>query len=481
MLYWEQGPNQIHLGHILRVLPNLLDKSVHMVVTSPPYWGLRDYGLEPEIWDGDSECSHEWGNKLSSAQRQRNKADGGIHADRKAGSQPEMLHPSQGQFCQLCNAWRGSLGLEPTPELYVDHMVQIFREVRRVLRDDGTLWLNLGDSYASQGGANPHTAPSGTGNNSKLETAIPARTPPSGLKPKDLIGIPWRVAFALQADGWYFRSDIIWHKPNPMPESVTDRPTKAHEYLFLLTKSQKYFYDHEAVKEPTSHGHEAKWDNGLDGHEGGYSHIGQGSSTRKFNKNSSTRNKRSVWTVTTKPFPGAHFATFPPKLIEPCVLAGTSACGCCPECGAPWVGVVTIKKEKDPNRHTGRSAVGNTDRNDGDSERMISSSLTIGFRPSCTHYDDRYRSEHPESSNSRKRAQRAASGDHWIRTRRRPGKSTWKITRPIVLDPFGGSGTTGIVADQHGRSFILVDLSEKYLREIMVPRVEAATKQMKLF
>jgi len=216
--------------------------------------------------------------------------------------------------CGKCGATRidNQLGLEETPEAFVAGLVDVFREVKRVLRDDGTLWLNLGDSYfgsSSQGGKSEKQESNTRSKKSEY------------LKPKDLIGIPWKVAFALQADGWYLRQDIIWHKPNPMPESVTDRCTKSHEYIFLLSKSQKYFYDHEAIKEPGQ-------DWGTRDRKKGSAFVDStpGRSPQSGGKNcdfSEGRNKRSVWTVTTKPYKEAHFATYPPALITPCVLAGS--------------------------------------------------------------------------------------------------------------------------------------------------------------
>jgi DNA modification methylase len=308
-------------GDCLDVLTTLPSGSVSCCVTSPPYWGLRDYGV------------------------------------------------------------KGQIGLEETPEAYVGRMVEVFREVKRVLADDGTLWLNLGDSYAgsnaSQGGdgsratyADGRKSLAGamaraTHRNSQV--LQPKIVP--GLPAKNLLGIPWRVAFALQADGWYLRSDIIWHKPNPMPESVRDRPTKAHEYLFLLTKRERYFYDADAVREPhavptqnrysTARRSEAK----AHGERGkGFNAIGS-DYTRKtaFDPSSTGRNRRSVWTICPKPYKGAHFATFPPALVEPCILAG------CPKGG-------------------------------------------------------------------------------------------------VVLDPFCGSGTTGQVAAEHGRSFLGIELNGDYLK-----------------
>ena len=264
---------ELKQGDCIEQLKTLPEKSIQTCVTSPPYWGLRDYG-----------------------------------------------NPDQ-------------LGLEPTPELYVQNMVDVFREVKRVLRDDGTVWLNLGDSYAA-GCMSGRTGPNSIIKSSQQENygvmnadSGKRRYPANiGLKQKDLVGIPWLVAFALRADGWYLRQDIIWHKPNPMPESVTDRCTKAHEYIFLLTKSAKYYYDAEAVKGPTSiNSHKKRKDGGLSPYElNAYSKENLPGGIGKYNPTQNTkRNKRSVWTVSTQPYPGAHFATFPPKLIEPCILAGS--------------------------------------------------------------------------------------------------------------------------------------------------------------
>ena len=226
--------NTIIQGDAREVLKTLPDNSINCCVTSPPYWGLRDYGVE-------------------------------------------------GQF-----------GLEKTPEEYVSKMVEVFREVKRVLRGDGTLWLNLGDSYCGTGNKGKYKDPKYLNGRNGQRVALNNKI--KGLKPKDLVGIPWRVAFALQADGWWLRQDIIWHKPNPIPESVTDRCTKAHEYIFLLTKKRKYFYDREAIREAPKPGRVYKEVKGA--------------------------NKRSVWTIPAKPFKGAHFAVFPPDLIRPCILAG---------------------------------------------------------------------------------------------------------------------------------------------------------------
>lgn len=258
---------EIRQGRNLDLLAEMPDESVQTCVTSPPYWGLRDYGEDDQ------------------------------------------------------------LGLEPTPEEYVENLVAVFREVRRVLRDDGTLWLNLGDSYASGEIGRHDGRTEGSHYGAKHPGKRQQARLTTGLKPKDLVGIPWRVAFALQADGWYLRSDIIWHKPNPMPESVTDRPTKSHEYIFLLTKQPRYYYDADAIREAgsdNSHG------GGQTGAHRYYAQAGRNDSASLAIAQPAGergRNRRSVWTVTTKPFSGAHFAVFPPDLIEPCVLAG------CPEGG----------------------------------------------------------------------------------------------------------------------------------------------------
>lgn len=257
--------NQILYGDCRTSLRNLaaLGVKAQTCVTSPPYFGLRDYGHE------------------------------------------------------------GQLGLEQSPQEYVSNMVEVFRCVWDVLADDGTLWLNIGDSYAVGGMSNPSSKSTlGGGRDRGASGYSLSRTVPDGLKAKDLIGIPWRVAFALQADGWYLRQDIIWHKPNPLPESVRDRCTKAHEYLFLLSKSDRYYFDSEAMKEPATgrdpgnkktHKY-AKAGAYVDG--GAQKNIGACGARE-------TRNRRSVWTVATRPYKGAHFAVFPPALIEPCVLAGS--------------------------------------------------------------------------------------------------------------------------------------------------------------
>ena len=327
-------------GDALTELRKLADESVNCCVTSPPYWGLRDYGTAK--WEGGgSECDHLAGPLASSKS--------GLH-DGAGCSESEKVRTGGMPFrevCGKCGAHRidSQLGLEKTPEEYVAKMVEVFREVRRVLRDDGTLWLNLGDSYASQPAGNKipsgfsQTRPSRrTGDGNQETVRLPQKR--FGLKPKDLVGIPWRVAFALQADGWWLRQDIIWAKPNPMPESVRDRCTKAHEYIFMLTKSARYWYDAEAVKEVGAEKPRKK--------EGG---AGESAVDRKSRGHDNcmgtdgTRNRRSVWTITTKPYAEAHFATFPPEIPELCIKTGCPKGGKVldPFFGAGTTGLVAMR------------------------------------------------------------------------------------------------------------------------------------------
>lgn len=380
----------IKLGDALAQLRTLPAASVHCCVTSPPYWGLRDYGVE------------------------------------------------------------GQLGLEKTPEEYVAKMVAVFQEVKRVLREDGTLWLNMGDSYCGGNTGNQTNVGQRYGDGKESIGHIFRRdgafAKSIGLKPKDLCGMPWRLAFALQADGWYLRSDIIWHKPNPMPESVTDRPTKSHEYIFLLSKSERYFYDQEAVKEqsidPESlrpEGRNLRKDDKfatafLDEKRNGIARTRAG-----FSKLEGvcypTRNKRTVWTVPSFAFPGSHFATFPPDLIKPCILAGTSAKGCCAKCGAPWERVVENTPEYAAFCESERIRKNGGMR----SSELETAGLTRG------------------SSNKSVTAERKTTG--W-----RPTCQCNAETIPCtVLDPFGGSGTTGMVAIELGRKAILIELNPEYV------------------
>jgi DNA modification methylase len=279
----------IYQGDCLDILPTLEPKSIQCCVTSPPYYGLRDYGCE------------------------------------------------------------GQIGLESTPEAYVEKLVAVFREVLRVLADDGTLWLNLGDSYNGSQQTGGVKSISGKGK-SQPHGGIFKDAP--GLKPKDLVGIPWRVAFALQADGWYLRQDIIWAKPNPMPESVTDRCTKSHEYIFLLSKSARYFYDQDSIREP----HKRLWDESNGGSVSTGRTVKCGGAMGDMSShpkgyplpNVLGANKKSVWSITTKPYKEAHFATFPEEIPRTCILAGSKKGDTIldPFSGAGTTGVVAEKLDR---------------------------------------------------------------------------------------------------------------------------------------
>lgn len=324
-------------------------------------------------------------------------------------------------------------------------MVEVFREVHRVLRDDGTLWLNLGDSYSS-GGRTTQTVDSARGP-SKRDIGADAASgkqeylngtamrPPviDGIAGKNLLMIPARVALALQADGWWLRSEIIWNKPNPMPESVTDRPTKSHEHIFLLSKSDRYFYDAEAVKEP---GVIPAGTLGAKGSAERQSQEGVNARPPEYKVYDGTRNLRDVWTITTKPFSGAHFATFPPEIPEICIKAGTSERGACPTCGAPWVRETETETEfAGGSGRAGRTAEEMNGsgkwRNGGTSGNVnlklgpVTRSKTTGWAPGCDC----------------------------------PGNARVPCA---VLDPFGGAGTTGLVAAKLGRNAVLCELNPAY-------------------
>lgn len=340
--------NRIYCMDALQYLLQCEDNSVHCIITSPPYYGLRDYQTD------------------------------------------------------------GQIGLRDTLDGYLDTMTLIFREARRVLRDDGVLWLNMGDSYARQAGDDSKKETdsgmkTGRTGHSKDLFKSGNNTPPPGLKPKDLMGVPWRLAFRLQDDGWYLRQDIVWHKPNPMPESVRDRCTKAHEYVFLMAKSARYWYDADAIRGPMIKG---------DANGG----------AKNYRVGTMGRNKRSVWTVSTEAFPDAHFATFPTKLITPMVLAGCPH-KTCAVCGAGWERVVDYKSN-----YTQREAAHtpNNCKTKVDSTGWEPPTIKYnGWRPTCT-----------------------------CNAETRPG---------VVLDMFMGSGTTALVARQNGRDYLGCDISPEYV------------------
>jgi DNA modification methylase len=388
----QSGRNwDLLIGDCRDMLATLTAKSVQTCITSPPYWGLRDYGVD------------------------------------------------------------GQIGLEETPDDFLAGMVDVFAAVWRVLRDDGTAWVNMGDSYASS------PASGGAG---QQEGGEHKRTPrrtyerPEGLKPKDLCGMPWRLAFALQAAGWYLRSDIIWSKPNPMPESCTDRPTKAHEYVFLLTKRPRYFYDADAVRETAEYGRGSDFRAPRYIGNNARDNAAIAETRTNVGGTGGTRNRRTVWAIPTQAYSEAHFATFPEALVVPCILAGTSERGACPACGSPWVRVVE-RGEKSP--RTGR-AVGydyGTDKSDpGHNGRR-----SQRYRPTGAELAA-WRSENPDITTGWQPSCDCEPAD--------PVPCT-------VLDPFAGSGTTGKVAVELGRRFVGCELNPEYA-ELAAARIRNQRK-----
>ena len=468
----------IYQGDCVEVLKRLPEASVHTCVTSPPYWSLRDYGVPPSIWGGKPRCAHEWesaGSREGYTSKKKWQHEVNGQGERQTASAiTRKTNPDgwnqieQGQFCVDCGAWRGCLGLEPTPELYVEHLVTVFDQVRRVLRRDGTFWLNLGDCFNSQPGDHrnvglnertgravgqrkqEHSQPRPSYRRDRRPMGNAHHRTANGLKPKDLVGIPWMVAFALRARGWYLRMDNIWAKTNPMPESIKDRPTKSHEYVFLLAKSEGYFYDADAVREP----HKAHSIARAARARTGGKHLVADSGEPRNNPQSlrrqlsnalhhGGRNWRSVWTLPTSPFPGAHFATFPQRLVEPCILAGTSAHGCCSACGAPFRRIVELGDELRAQKLAGGSnrdgeyhgharkdyaAAGAQDPSAVKARILagMRERVTVGWKPTCRH-------------------------------------TLRDIVPCTVLDPFAGVLTTKVVADRLGRAFIGIELNPDYI------------------
>jgi len=446
--------NKVVLGSALDKLRELPSESVHCMVTSPPYWGLRAYSTTPQIWGGDKNCKHEWIKHIEQAKGGKNHPDrpSTVGGNRHMSETKIRGEPLESDFCRICGAWRGELGLEPTPELYIGHLVEIMREVKRVLRDDGTIWIIIGDSYNSSppGNTNPmsksglHGAQTSQKYRERLEETQQhqqeGRKLVAGLKPKDLVGIPWMLAFALRADGWWLRSDIIFSKNNPMPESVTDRPTKSHEYIFLLSKSKKYFYDADAIREDNVNPKRTNYKPGKEAYMEGNIHgpfddrivRNEGFKAYADGKVCVGRNKRSVWNINTQPYPDAHFAVFPTEIPRLCISAGTSEEGCCSSCGAPHERIT----EKGFTSHDGSTESLYEKGSSGGRISLLRqaareqgfeyqpSSKTVGWRATCN--------------------------------------CNAKTVPCTVLDPFAGSGTTGEVAKRLGRNYVLIELNPEY-------------------
>jgi len=312
---------EVIIGDNRQALKELADASVQTVVTSPPYWGLRDYGTAN--WTGgDESCEH-----IKDPSKTKKFGNDEFNKNRPSREATKLPGYYFKDLCELCGATfeDNQIGLEQSPDDFIEQLCVVFDEVWRVLKDDGTIWVNLGDSYSSMRDSKASPDSLRTGDGTRVGSAAnrnPENLRKAGLKHKDLVGIPWRFAFAMQARGWYLRSDIIWHKPNPMPESVTDRPTKSHEYIFLMTKSPRYYYDHEAIKEDAIWAEEKRAGQGrlhYDGKRQGEKGTGQENFVSIVDK----KNKRSVWQVNVKGYKEAHFATYPTELIEPCILAGS--------------------------------------------------------------------------------------------------------------------------------------------------------------
>ena len=395
--------NKVVQGDALQVLRTFPDNSVSCCISSIPYWSLRNYSVPPSVWGGDTGCDHFFSNG----------------------------------FCK-CGAWQGCLGEEPSPKQFVDNIVLVYREVRRVLHPRGTCWLNIGASYASyrDGKVVPQTISDGNQRNMPTENAVNRMRSvlePIGIKNKDMVLTPYMLAVALQADGWWFRSDIIWEKASAMPGSMKDRPTTSHEYIFLLTKNDQYFYDWYGVREPVTGGAHPRG-NGV------HPKSAKPGSGIKANTSFSeavsdlvdSRNLRTVWRINSEPSAlDTHFATFPEALVARMLMAGSSEKGICPECGSPMERIVAPSPEyaeflgKGYHDHENDAAAGNRQKKNKDAKKVNSSWVDKGWEKTCKHSFD-------------------------------------KAVPAVVMDPFMGSGTSGIVAIKARRNFVGIELNKEY-------------------
>lgn len=448
----------------------LAKESVHCVFTSPPYWGQRIYATAR--WaGGDPNCDHE-------AARKKTRFD--YPLNEKQGSNKGSDLRIYKAECPTCGANQvdGQLGSESTPDEYVKQMVNVFREIRRVLRPDGVVWLNLGDSYATHHG-------SGKGYDHNFRDPLLSEEightfnrpygSSIGLKEKDLVGIPWMVAFALREDGWYLRRDNIWFKPNPMPESAKDRPGTTHEYIFQLTKSRQYFYDNEAVKVPAKFdGRKDTFYKGASKYKAKPEHSFQARKHPRWQETDGQllRELRSVWTVPTRGYKGAHYATFPAELVEMGLKAGISEFGCCSSCGSQWARIIKVGERERHNSEPQTVNSGRGKKADRTKHAPPPVRESAGWQPTCSCYDAKLSDICPLPRSARKAYQRLASGDWILRARRQAYRYEVDLSRPVVLDPFVGSGTTLIAARQLGAHGIGLDLSIQYLAADAQKRLE---------
>lgn len=585
----------IKIGHVLDKLAEIPTGSIHGVWTSIPYWGLRSYGTEPQIWGGASDCSHEWGDELLKPRNgagRHGKTSQFIRQSRAVtDAQVSGSQAAKGRFCIHCGAWRGEHGLEPTLDMWLTHEVIIWRGIRRVLRSDGVAWLNCGDAYATSSNGRSAADTKAAGNDDRtfrdkpISTAVRAnrgnnggdgvrggngttewKKHGTGLVSKQRLMLPARLVLALQQDGaadaaamraiqramddlidaydgaaipdkvvsvleklhaeyadakgtsWWLRDEIVWFKLNPMPSSVNDRTTPAHEMLYMLTKSARYYFDAVAIMEPASkesHPRAArgrsdshKWADGGPGDQtiakkspvAGRAMTGvapkaaliEGTgkghpkSNASFNAALGTadlvtfRNKRSVWPLVTEPFSNPHFATAPTSIVEPCILAGTSEKGCCPTCLAPWKRIVRRRamiSKPGPSAEAARASTGSQTQG----RKILSSTMveppsieTLGWYPTCQCYVvpplPKYE---PKPEDDVDLPAWEARCDEIDAARRRicEAIADCPVQACIVLDPFGGSGTTALVADRNGRDGMLIELNPDYA-QMSVERVK---------
>ena len=434
--------HKIYVGDGRKCLTKIEHKSVNTCTTSPPYWGLRDYKTDPLIWDGDSDCEHEWGEEqVTKGQygmnKDFNKRWNNYNGNKKKQEECKPKSLNQGSFCQKCGAWKGSLGLEPTFDLYIKHLCDIFDEVKSVLRDDGTCWVNLGDTYSNSGGmSNPAPDRAGgkaVGTRGTQPSAIAKggfERPKNDVQSKCLLQIPSRFSIEMTNRGWILRNTIIWHKNNCMPSSASDRFTVDFEYLFFFSKSEKYYFEQqfEEYTKPLDRwggdslkaNGKSTWDNG----------TGQSSyRDRNMRPNELGRNKRTVWNINTKPFPGSHFAVFPEELIETPIKAGCPEF-ICDKCGKPREKIYEDTGELIQQEGHGSKTADHINASPTSSLRTkkVKEKKSVGYT-NC----------------------KCNAGFH-------PG---------TVLDPFAGSGTTGKEAKNQGKNSILIELNPDYIPMII--------------